>query len=152
MLAGPLSCLECFVQFRVHMDTLEREQGRIMKLITGLEPSLIEGEVEKAGSSQPEKAQGGPHPYVYKYPKKGFTGDGVKFFSVMLSDGTRGNEQKLKRKKFYLNTRKTCSTVSVVKHCSRLPREVNGRNSLHPWRHSASTGHDPEQSVLADLL
>lgn len=36
---------------------------------------------------------------MYKYLKKGFTGEGGKFFSVMPSVRTRGNEQKLTRKK-----------------------------------------------------
>lgn len=123
-------------------------------MITGLEPSLIEGEVKRAGTVQSEKTQGGSHPgiYTYKCLKKGFTGDGVKCLSLMPSDRTRGNEQKLKCKKFYLNTRKTCSTVRVVKHWSRMLREVSEKSCLHVWRHATSAAHDPGQPVLADLL
>lgn len=37
-------------------------------------------------------------------------------FSVSAGDRSRGNEHKLKYKKFHLNIEKTCFSVSVIRH------------------------------------
>ena len=49
----------------------------------------------------------------------------------MLSNRTRGNEQKVELRKFYLNMRKNFLTLRVTEHWDRLPR---GLWSLH-WRY-----------------
>ena len=43
---------------------------------------------------------------------------------MVPSDKTRGHEHRLKHLKLPLNVRKYFSTVMVVKHWDRLPREV----------------------------
>ncbi|KAK4832613.1 LOW QUALITY PROTEIN: hypothetical protein QYF61_024594 [Mycteria americana] len=53
---------------------------------------------------------------------KGSKGDGVRLFSVIPTDRTRGNEQKFKKMKFNLNTRK--HFLLGAEHRHRLPREV----------------------------
>jgi len=49
---------------------------------------------------------------------------GARLFSVVPSNGTRGNRHKLKHRKFQLNTRKTFFTRRVTEHWNRLPREA----------------------------
>jgi len=58
----------------------------------------------------------------YKYLKCGSQMNGAKLFSVMCSDGTRGNEQKLQHRKFHKSMRKNCFIVIVTEHWNRLSR------------------------------
>ena len=47
----------------------------------------------------------------------------VRLFSVVRSNGTRGNGHNLQYRKFHLNKRKNF-TVRVTWHWNKLPREV----------------------------
>ena len=49
---------------------------------------------------------------------------------MVPSARTKSNRHKLKNRKFYLNTKKSCFTVRVVEHRSRLLREVAVSPSL----------------------
>jgi len=70
---------------------------------------------------------------AYKYLKGGCQEDGARHFSVVPSNGTRGNENKWKHRKFHLNVRKSF-TLRVMEHRNRLSREVMESPSLEIFK------------------
>ena len=79
---------------------------------------------------------------------RGFKEDGIRLFSVISTERTRGNEHKLKYKKFNLNLRKNIFTVRMVEHWSRFPRETVESAFLEQFENPA--GYGPEQLAVSD--
>jgi len=72
---------------------------------------------------------------AYQYLKGVCQEGGVRLFSVVPSNRSRGNRHKLKLRKFHLNMRKKFFPLRVVEHWNRVePREVVDSPSLEIFK------------------
>ncbi|KAJ7405117.1 hypothetical protein WISP_141788 [Willisornis vidua] len=122
--------LECCAQFWASqyerdMELLEQVQGRATDLIKGPEYLINDDGLRDLGLFSLEKRQlKGDLINVCKYLKEGCQEDETRLFLVVPSNRTRGKRQKLRHRKFHLNSRNNLSAVQMTEHWNRLPREV----------------------------
>ncbi|KAK4811231.1 hypothetical protein QYF61_022128 [Mycteria americana] len=103
------------------------------KMIRGMEHLSYEDRLRQLGLFSLEKAPGRPYSSL-PVLKGAYKKDGDRLFSRACSDRTRGNGFKLKEGRFRLDIRKKCFSMRVVKHWSRLPREVVDAPSLETFK------------------
>ncbi|KFQ51956.1 hypothetical protein N334_08824, partial [Pelecanus crispus] len=121
-------------QHKKDMDLLERVQRRATKMIRGLEHLSYKDRLRELGLFSLEKRRlQGDLIAAFQYFRGAYKKDGDRHFSRACSNRTRSNVFKLKEGRFSLDRRKIFFTVRVVKHWTRLPREVVDAPSLETF-------------------
>jgi len=104
-------------------------------MMRGLEHLSYEERLRELGLFSLEKRRlRGDLRNAYEYLQGGCQEDGARPIPVVPSDRTRGNEHKLKQRKFQLNMRKNFLTLGVMEHWPRLPRGAVDSPSLEIFK------------------
>ncbi|KAK4819573.1 hypothetical protein QYF61_008250 [Mycteria americana] len=122
-------------QHKKNMELLEQVQRKATKMIRGMEHLSYEDRLRELGLFSLEKRKlQGDLIVAFQYLKRAYKKDGDRLFSRPCSNRTRGNGFKPKKGRFRLDIRRKFSTMRVVKHGNRLPREVADAPSLEAFK------------------
>ncbi|KFQ03897.1 hypothetical protein N330_07673, partial [Leptosomus discolor] len=127
--------LQCCIQLwgpqHKNMDLLERVEKRATKMIRRLEHLPYEDRLRELGLFSLEKRRLWGHLVAaFQYLNGAYRKGGEGLFIREGSDRMRGDGFKLKEGIFRLDIRQKFSTVRVVRHWKRLPREAVAAPSL----------------------